>query len=119
MLNSIYSRIFYLCTVVLLFACSLSGLIVMSYANRMHKKEAEEQVSTTAKVLTTMLAENIQKDPLPAKELEKQMSDFSKIENVDCYIFDEKGKCLVRGDSNVTEIPLSPAVRRKALSEPY
>ena len=57
MLNSIYSRIFYLCTVVLLFACSLTGLITMTFANRMHQKEAEERCNNTAKTLMTEVQE--------------------------------------------------------------
>ena len=63
MLNSIYSRIFYLCTVVLLFACSLTGLIMLTCANRMHQKEARERCDTTAKNLMTEVRAFLQEEP--------------------------------------------------------
>ena len=60
MLNSIYSRIFYLCTVVLLFACSLTGLITVTYANRMHEREAKERCDTAARNLLTDVQDYMQ-----------------------------------------------------------
>ena len=40
MLRSVYSRIFYLCTVVLMFACAVTGLITAIYANIAVEKQA-------------------------------------------------------------------------------
>ena len=120
MLNSIYSRIFYLCTVVLLFACSLTGLIMLTCANRMHQKEARERCDTTAKNLMTEVRAFLQEEPGQMSVLEKRLADFTRSQNVDCYIFDADGNCLVRSDDNViTDIQLSPVVRRKADKEPY
>ena len=119
MLNSIYSRIFYLCTVVLLFACSLTGLITMTFANRMHQKEAEERCNNTAKTLMTEVQEFMQEDPLPNAALQAHLEAFTRSENVDCYLFDAAGNCVTRSDTNITEISLSPALRRKADKEPY
>ncbi|MBP0971719.1 MAG: HAMP domain-containing histidine kinase [Oscillospiraceae bacterium] len=119
MLNSIYSRIFYLCTVVLLFACSLTGLVTMSYANRMHQKEAKDRCDTTAKNLMLEVQTYMQEDAAPNAALRKRLEEFTRSENVDCYIFDSNGRCVTRSDSNITEITLSPALRRKADKEPY
>ena len=119
MLNSIYSRIFYLCTVVLLFACSLTGLVTLTFANRMHQKEARERCDTTAKSLMLEVREYIQEDAFPAAALQTRLEDFTRTENVDCYLFDGAGNCITRSDSNITEISLSPALRRKADKEPY
>lgn len=119
MLNSIYSRIFYLCTVVLLFACSLTGLITFSCANRMHQREARERCDTTAKSLLTEVRTYMQEGQEQLPSLQKRLEDFTRSENVDCYIFDREGNCIVRSDAIVTDIQLSPALRRKADREPY
>ena len=119
MLNSIYSRIFYLCTVVLLFACSLTGLITMTYANRMHQKEAEERCNNTAKNLMTEVQELMQEDSVPNAALQDCLEAFTRSENIDCYLFDAAGNCVTRSDNNITDISLSPALRRKADKEPY
>ena len=111
MLNSIYSRIFYLCTVVLLFACSLTGLITFSCANRMHQREAKERCDITAKNLMTEVRSYMQEEPNQLTALQKRLEDFTRSENVDCYIFDREGNCLVRSDAIVTDIQLSPALR--------
>ena len=114
MLNSIYSRIFYLCTVVLLFACSLTGLITFSCANRMHQREARERCDTTAKSLLTEVRTYMQEGQEQLPSLQKRLEDFTRSENVDCYIFDAEGNCIVRSDAIITEVQLSPALRRKA-----
>ena len=51
MLNSVYSRIFYLCTIMLMFACALTGLIVVLYANHIHEKEAYDHFNNTAHII--------------------------------------------------------------------
>ena len=119
MLNSIYSRIFYLCTVVLLFACSLTGLITVTYANRMHEREAKERCDTAARNLLTDVQDYMQEEPIQAAELREELERFTRSENVDCYLFDAAGNCVTRSDSNITEIRLSPAVRREADEQPY
>ncbi|MBQ6040541.1 MAG: HAMP domain-containing histidine kinase [Oscillospiraceae bacterium] len=116
MLNSLYSRIFYLCTIVLLFACSLTGLIVVTYANHMHEKEAEEQFSRTASILSWRIKEMQSFDPKAVKD---EMTVYTTRDNVDCYLYDVEGSCITRSDNNLNEIPLSPAIRRAALEEPY
>lgn len=116
MLNSLYSRIFYLCTIVLLFACSLTGLIVVSYANHMHEKEAEEQFSRTASILSWRIQE---KQSFDSKAIKDEMTIYTIRDNVDCYLFDVEGNCITRSDNSLNEIPLSPGIRRAALEEPY
>ena len=51
MLKSIYSRIFYFCTVALMFGCALSGVIIVVAANQMHEQNFNASIDRTAHYL--------------------------------------------------------------------
>lgn len=120
MLRSVYSRIFYLCTIALMFSCALTGVIVMLYSNHMHEQEANEHITGTAGVVMARVRRISQnKRELPLDDLGAELELYTLYENIDCYIFDADGTCLVRSDYNATEIPLSAAVRAEAAVEPY
>lgn len=120
MLNSVYSRIFYLCTILLIFACALTGLITVLYANHMHEQEAFDRIDRTARILLTRVRDLYAVDnTLPLDSLRSELETYTLNENVDCYVFDQDGTCIVRSDYNETEITLTAALREAALDEPY
>ena len=99
MLNSVYSRIFYLCTIMLMFACSLTGLIVALYSNHIHEKEAYDHFNSTARILLSHIRDDYQKhEGFEPDSLRNALNLYTLNENVDCYIFDADGKCVVRSD---------------------
>ena len=57
MLKSIYSRIFFLCTIILLFASALTGLIIVLYANHLHEEEAYSSIDRTARIIMMRMKE--------------------------------------------------------------
>lgn len=120
MLKSVYSRIFYFCTIVLIFAAALTGLIIQLYANRMHKQEAYASFDGTARILIARLRE-VSKDTeeLPADAVQAELTTYTLSENIDCYLFDTGGNCLVRSDYSTSEIGLSTALMEAAAKSPY
>ena len=120
MLNSVYSRIFYLCNIILVFACALTGVIIVICANNMHEKEAMTGFQTTARILTVrMKALYAEKGKLPLDAVKEEMETHTLSENVDCYLFDKEGECLVRSDYNATDVSLSSTLRVESADEPY
>ena len=120
MLRSVYSRIFYLCTVVLMFACAVTGLITAMYANRAVEQQAKEGFDRTARaLLNSIRAASAEAGTLPAETVQAQLEDYTRNYNVDCYIFDEDGTCIVRSDYNTTEISLNTPMREAAKDTPY
>ena len=110
MLKSIYSRIFYLCTIFLMFACALTGLIITLNANRMHETEARNGFARTSRFLLSRVREMYaDSDSLPVNTVQSELETFSVIEYVDCYIFSAEGELLVRSDYASTPVSLSPA----------
>ena len=121
MLKSIYSRIFFLCTIVLLFACALTGLIVVLYANHLHEQEAYNSIDGTARIILLRMKE-LYADAdaeLPEASARAELETYTLNENIDCYLFDRDGKCLVRSDYSAKEITLSAAIRDSAAEKPY
>lgn len=120
MLNSVYSRIFYLCNIVLVFACALTGVIIVICANNMHEKEAMQGFQSTARVLSVRIkALYAEENKLPLDAVKSEMETHTLSENVDCYLFDKDGKCIVRSDYNATDVSLSSILRVEAAEEPY
>ena len=120
MLRSVYSRIFYLCTVVLMFACAVTGLITAMYANRAVEKQALEGFDRTARALVNRItALSAEANEMPEKAVQTELEDYTRNYNVDCYIFNEDGVCIIRSDYNTTEISLSAAMREAAKETPY
>ena len=121
MLKSVYSRIFYLCTIVLIFACSLVGLVITLYANRMHEREAYDGFARTARVVLSRVRSFYAEGDgaLPLDDLRAELEAYSVIEYVDCYLFDADGVCVLRSDYAMTEISLSSAMREQAALTPY
>ena len=121
MLNSVYSRIFYLCTIMLMFACALTGLIVVLAANHMHEKEAYEHFNTTARVMLTHIRDDyMRNEGFDAESLRTGLKLYTLNENVDCYVFDADGNCVVRSDYKDNEaMQLSTLLQMEANKEPY
>lgn len=121
MLNSVYSRIFYLCTIMLIFACSLTGLIVALYSNHIHEKEAYDHFNSTARILLSHIRDDYQKhDGFEPDSLRNALNLYTLNENVDCYIFDADGKCVVRSDyKDLEAMHLSTPLQMEAQKEPY
>lgn len=120
MLKSVYSRIFYFCTVLLMFACALTGLVIVGYANRETEKQARADFDRTARILLTQIRSiSAGEDALPADSVREALESYTRSYNVDCYIMTEAGECLVRSDYNDTPIGLSSALRQAAAETPY
>ncbi len=120
MLKSVYSRIFYFCTIVLMFACALTGLVVQISANRMHEKEAYASFDSTARMLINKLHEiDAQSDELPVSAMQSELKTYTISENVDCYLFNAAGVCLVRSDYSASPVVLSTALMAEANKAPY
>lgn len=118
MLNSVYSRIFYLCTIMLMFACALTGLIVVIYGNHMHEQEAYDHFNSTARIMLSRIRSDYEE--LDPEALRAGMQLYTLNENVDCYIFDSDGKCLVRSDyKDPADMQLSALLQMEAQREPY
>lgn len=121
MLKSVYSRIFYFCTIVLIFFCALSGLIVTIFGNWKYRKETVEDYNQTALVLQRRIKDlyynNAPRLPLDAIEVELQ--DYTSAYNIDCYLFNDGEDSIVRTDYNYTKIVLSDYMRRTAKKEDY
>lgn len=120
MLNSVYSRIFYLCTIMLMFACAVTGIVVMLYANHMHEKEAYDRFGSTARILLARIKDiYLLENKFDAERTGSAMETYTLNENVDCYVFDMDGICRARSDYNSTPISLSFTMREEAAEEPY
>ena len=120
MLKSIYSRIFYFCTIVLMFACSLTGLVIVLNANRMTEEKAREDFDTAARTLITRInTVSAGSMTLPKDSVKSVVDDYSRSANVDCCIFDENGASVVRSDYAETPETLNSALREAADKTPY
>ena len=120
MLKSVYSRIFFLCTIVLMFACGLTGVIMMLYANHEQEQEAYDRFYRTARVLLMRIRDQYVTDEmLQPDTLRTELETYTTIEFVDCYVFDSDGVCIVRSDYNATDVSLSAALREEASAAPY
>ena len=120
MLKSVYSRIFYFCTIVLMFACALTGLTVELCANKMHEREAYSSFDATARILITKLREiNVKGETNALITMQTELETYTINENVDCYLFDSDGNCLLRSDYSDSPIVLSAALRSEAAKSPY
>ncbi len=120
MLNSVYSRIFYLCTIMLMFACALTGLVVVMYANQIHEKEAYDHFNSTARIVLSRIKDVYRTEgKLDLDLLRTELETYTLSENVDCYVFDTDGSCIVRSDYNGREMLLSSVLRVEAAEKPY
>jgi len=120
MLKSIYSRIFYFCTIALMFGCALTGVIVVLFANQMHEAEANASIDSTAHILQARIMKLYKEaDTLPLDALYNELETYTLSENIDCYLFDVDGNCLIRTDYVSTNMVLNTALRDAAASEPY
>ena len=121
MLKSIYSRIFFLCTIILLFACALTGVIVVLYANHLHEKEAYQSIDNTARIIMMRMKElYADPDDPPAESVVRaELETYTLNENIDCYLFNAEGTCTVRSDYSAQPVTLSAAMRDAAAAKPY
>lgn len=123
MLKSVYSRIFYFCTIALIFACSVTGIAVMIYADRHHENEIKDEINNAAQMLLTGIHNQIQdqqtSDAFPVKQVQTDLQSYTLSYNIDCYVFDGAGECIVRSDFSNTPMHLTEALQREADREPY
>ncbi|MBR5370773.1 MAG: hypothetical protein IK130_01015, partial [Oscillospiraceae bacterium] len=120
MLKSIYSRIFYFCTVALMFGCALTGVIVVVFANQMHETESNSAIDSTARIILKHVKDlYAQTDSLQKDALKNEFGNYALADNIDCYLFDVAGKCLVRSDYGNESVTLTDAVREAAAAQPY
>ncbi|MCQ2435224.1 MAG: HAMP domain-containing histidine kinase [Oscillospiraceae bacterium] len=120
MLKSVYSRIFYFCTVILIFFCALTGLVITLCATYRYKSEAEKEFRDTAQVLLVRVRDAyMQANELPHEQLQQELQDYTRTYNIDCYLFHGISDCVVRSDYNYVDIPLPKAARAIAVDEEY
>ena len=120
MLKSIYSRIFYFSTIVLMFACALTGLVIVLTANRMTEQKARADLDLAARTLLTRIRTvSAEADFIPAAAVKPELEEYSRSSNVDCYIFDSTGNCIIRSDYTDTAVSLNDALRDAADTAPY
>lgn len=120
MLKSVYSRIFYFCTVILIFFCALTGLVITLCANHRYKREAKKEFSDTAQVLTVRIRDAYaQANSLPREQLQEELQDYTRTYNIDCYLFQGLSDCVVRSDYNYNDILLPAAARSLTTDENY
>lgn len=120
MLKSIYSRIFYFCTVFVMFACAVAGIAVMVSANRRYEQEVQKEIEDSAQlILSTIRNRCVDTDRLPLDAVQSDLQSYTMTYIIDCYLFDTEGECLVRSDFANSEIHLSETLRMYADTEPY
>ncbi len=120
MLKSVYSRIFYFCTVFVMFACAVAGITVMVSANRRYEQEVQKEIEDSAQlILSTIRNHCVDTDRLPLNAIQNDLQSYTMTYNIDCYLFDTEGECLVRSDFANGEIHLSETLRMCADTEPY
>lgn len=120
MLKSVYSRIFYFCTVFIMFACAVAGIAVMVSANRRYEQEVQKEIEDSAQlILSTIRNRCVDTDILPLNAVQNDLQSYTMTYNIDCYLFDTEGECLVRSDFANGEIHLSETLRMCADAEPY
>ena len=79
-----------------MFACALTGLIVVLAANHMHEKEAYEHFNTTARVMLAHIRDDyMRNEGFDAESLRTGLKLYTLNENVDCYVFDADGSAAV------------------------
>lgn len=120
MLKSVYSRIFYFCIIALMFASAVTGIAVMICANRHYEQETRDEIEDSAQVILATIRNHCTNvDVLPAEQIQSDLQNYTMTYNIDCYLFDDAGKCVVRSDFGVTEMHLNETLRRKADDAPY
>ncbi|MBR3680184.1 MAG: HAMP domain-containing histidine kinase [Oscillospiraceae bacterium] len=120
MLKSVYSRIFYFCTIMLIFFCAVTGLVVTAFANYRYKSEAKDEFGDTAQVLLSRVRNAYtEENELPCDRIQSEFQDYTRTNNIDCYIFEGTENCVVRSDYNYIDIRLPMAAKRISVAEPY
>ncbi len=120
MLKSVYSRIFYFYTVFVMFACAVAGITVMVSANRRYEQEVRNEIEDSAQlILSTIRNRCVDIDKLPLDAVQSDLQSYTMTYNIDCYLFDAEGECLVRSDFATGEIRLNETLRMSADAEPY
>ena len=120
MLKSVYSRIFYFCTIIMLFASAITGIAVMVSANRRYEQEVRDEIEDSAQViLSTIRNRCTEINTLPVEQIREDLQSYTMTYNIDCYLFAHDGSCLVRSDIGVMEVHLNEPLRLQADEEPY
>jgi len=121
MLKSVYSRIYFLCTFILLFAAALTGAILELYANHLHEEEAYSRIDSTARFIIMRTKEICADEDIMSNKdaLREELESYTLNENTDCYLFDSEGKCLIRSDYSEQPVSLNAAMRDGAAMKPY
>ncbi len=120
MLKSIYSRIFFLCTFILMFACALTGLIVVLYANHLHGEEAQTSIDNTSRSILMRVKELCaDADGFPKEAVCSELEALTLNDNIDSYIYNSEGICIANSDHGAARISLSAALRESAAEKPY
>lgn len=120
MIKSFYSRIFYVCTIVLFFACALVGIVIMQRASSLHEQEARERFSLQSTALIGRIRSIcLQAEDFPEEQLRTELEQHTLSYNFDSYLFDAEGDCLVRSDYQSAAMTLSETLREEANDEPY
>lgn len=120
MLKSVYSRVFYFCTIALMFACAVAGIAVMICANKQYEQETRDEIEDSAQViLATIRNHCTDLSDLPTQKIQADLQNYTLTYNIDCYLFDDAGTCVVRSDFGYAEIRLNETLRREADDAPY
>ncbi len=120
MLKSVYSRIFYFCTVFIMFACAIVGIVVTVSANRRYEQEVRDEIDDSARlILSTIRNRCADTTTLPLETIQSDLQSYTMTYNIDCYLFDAEGECVVRSDFAASEIRLNETLRMQADEEPY
>lgn len=120
MLKSVYSRIFYFCTIILIFFSAVSGLVVAFFAVNRYKQETVDEFFDTAQVLLMRIRDlYAQENELPIRSVQSELQDYTRTYSIDCYVFSQQDECLIRSDYNYIPILLPAAAKNVDEGERY
>ena len=119
MRTSIFTRYFFLGIIIILFGCGLMGSVMLVWADKAHYDETYSKMRS----ISSLMIENsrdayLQSDMMRLEDMEQSFSSYALTYNVSCYLFDEKGQCLVRSDHMQNKVQLSPAVMESVAMKP-
>ena len=92
MKKSIFSRYFYLGTIITFFFAALLGSLVLLWADGRYEDEKREQAANMAHLMITETRENYSRyGSVDTPQIHSQFSYYALTYNVSCYLFDENG----------------------------
>lgn len=119
MKKSIFSRYFYLGTIITFFFAALLGSLVLLWADGRYEDEKREQAANMAHLMITETRENYSRyGNVDTPQIHSQFSYYALTYNVSCYLFDENGACLLRSDYADGSIRLSDSLMNSVQRKP-